>query len=179
MRPSVSESEPSTRVLNFGTNAEAFITSFDNTTTVNWTASSSVGPHAFGGVARRVLDLSSPSAITVQRAGEEVPDWDPLGPPPDVTALDDLDELVRFVRIDISERKSVAWQRINANLVFVGMGADSPSLDLEEMRKFIEETADKEVNLDETLSAVSTELAAARGNHEGPDDAASTQQVES
>lgn len=158
------ETRPVTRTLSFNDDAEALISTFDNTMTVNWTAG--VGPQVFTDAVRTTLGRR-PVGITLQRVGEGLDVQTDDTPTHDLDTLK-LDDSVRFVRIDLSDTLSAAWQRIDSGTVFAGLGDDTRQIDWRHVGQLIDRTAAPAVSVADTITVVRDVIRMARREHGGP-----------
>ena len=160
------QSEPVTRLLEFD-GCTALVSTFDHTMTVNWTPNS--GPRDFAVAVSKVFGWPS-VGVMVQRLGEPFSDLGSV----QMQTYDDYEEFgidnsVRFLRIDMSDTLTAAWQRVDPDTVFAGLGDSVAELDVERLRLLLDMTAAESIDIGGILDTVSVELSIAREDSDGPE----------
>lgn len=145
---------PIVRRLNFDAGAMSLITSVEGTTTVNWSAAVTVDK--FLEAVERTIDVGHDPEVTIQRSDVHLMEQQyPSAALVPSAWLSGPDPAVEFYRIDVSGTRSVAWQRLDASSVFVGLGdADSFIIVDTTLTQFMADTARSEIDVDLTISTV-------------------------
>jgi hypothetical protein len=145
---------PIVRRLDFDAGAMSLITSVEGTTTVNWSAAVTVDK--FLEVVERTIDVGHDPEVTIQRSGVHLMEQQyPSATLVPSAWLSGPDPAVEFYRIDVSDTRSVAWQRLDASSVFVGLGdADSFIIVDTTLTQLMADTARSEIDVDLTISTV-------------------------
>lgn len=143
---------PVTTVLDFDDGNSALVTTFDQTIIVNWTPW--MNPRDFAELVVTETGQSDVAFMT-QYPGEPIKD---LGSLRIESVLDydqfGIDSSLYFLRIDLSETQTAAWQVVDQDTAYAGLGDDALQFDADLLHRLIERSTSKQFDTEAILAAV-------------------------